>query len=593
MEIFQTGNHRSVTKTKRNFVVKIVKGITALLVLCVVGIGAFVYFSPPPDPTLSEAQIDFLIEQGFIDANSDGQASATGVCAIFGDTGMDFDFGSTSAGAASSAPPSFLGGGQASSLPPVIAAAVPRVAVAGDGMAPSADFYAPTVLPPPNFVEPVVPFDKTPPVQPPVFEAPVFEAPSIGAPPATEAPPPPIVGGWDGPASTISALPPAETLQSPNFSPIIATPVVTPIAQTLPQFNNTIEITSQQITSPQADFHRVGETVRRVGEYPPAQSSPPQNWAPQNAATQDNNQNLVFSSSASSPIPPASARYTQTSIRQPLAFEPVRPEASPNAPVIAFGPSHHHAQPHHAPPMQQPAVDVPPASPMQQIAAHHPPVTTHIAQQPATPPQVSEGVMRFIQEQQHAASGSPDGIRHAFIQLSQAYEHPQLSEAERMLMQPILDNLAGKVIYSREVHVLESPHQVQPGETIESIARNFDLTPALLRRINGLAPLQQPAPGTMLKVFYGWFDAKISIQRREMTLLLGGLYAGRIAFAPSNPEIQTHRGEFAVTQKTDRMIALTNGWTLGTAGNATIIFSDQHAGFVFDILCEKSVIVVE
>jgi hypothetical protein len=106
---------------------------------------------------------------------------------------------------------------------------------------------------------------------------------------------------------------------------------------------------------------------------------------------------------------------------------------------------------------------------------------------------------------------------------------------------------------------------------------------------------QQLAAGTILKVVYGQFDAQISTRRKEMTLLLGGLYAGRFAFTCPRTEIAARSGEFFVSHKTDQMVALNNGWTLAAAHSkdATILFSNQDAREIFDILSKQSVIVVE
>ncbi len=43
--------------------------------------------------------------------------------------------------------------------------------------------------------------------------------------------------------------------------------------------------------------------------------------------------------------------------------------------------------------------------------------------------------------------------------------------------------------------------EVEPGDTVESLAQRFDLTPAQLRWINRLAAGEQPAPGTTLLVY--------------------------------------------------------------------------------------------
>jgi transposase-like protein len=214
---------------------------------------------------------------------------------------------------------------------------------------------------------------------------------------------------------------------------------------------------------------------------------------------------------------------------------------------------------------------------------------------PSEQPAVPE-IAGFIQSQRALAeSGHPENIRRAFIQLSQLYEHRQLGETERAMMQPILDMLALQVIYARDTHILEPPYRVKPGETIESIARDFDLTPTLLRKINGLPESRALPAGTTLKVLYGQFDAQISIKRQELTLLLGGLYAGRFSFSFPHAGVPMRNGEFYVTTKTDQSLLLNNGWILATANtrNATLIFADHNAREIFDILSEQSVIVLE
>jgi LysM repeat protein len=179
--------------------------------------------------------------------------------------------------------------------------------------------------------------------------------------------------------------------------------------------------------------------------------------------------------------------------------------------------------------------------------------------------------------------------------LSQLYEHNQLGESERVMMRPILDLLALKVIYARDTHLLEPPHRVKQGETVESIAKDYNLTSALLRKINGLAPTQEISPGSTLKVLNGQFDARISIKRRELTLLLGGLYAGRFTFSMPNFEGTSRSGDYFVMHRTDRKIVLNNGLALATAhaNDAAFVFMEKDAREIFDILSEQSVIVIE
>jgi hypothetical protein len=98
-----------------------------------------------------------------------------------------------------------------------------------------------------------------------------------------------------------------------------------------------------------------------------------------------------------------------------------------------------------------------------------------------------------------------------------------------------------------------------------------------------------------LKVVHGQFDARISVKRKELILLLGGLYAGRFPFTVPNVSVSSRSGEFLVAHRSDRTMTLTNGWTLGAASSrdATIVFADQDVREIFDILSEQSVIVLE
>ncbi|MGC3966658.1 MAG: LysM peptidoglycan-binding domain-containing protein [Pirellulales bacterium] len=90
-------------------------------------------------------------------------------------------------------------------------------------------------------------------------------------------------------------------------------------------------------------------------------------------------------------------------------------------------------------------------------------------------------------------------------ELSQWFDSSQLSEDERRRVQETLDQLAGMVVYSRE-HLLEPPHTVAQGETLQAVADRYQVPLELLVKINGIAdPLYLPA-GTQLKVIKGPFD---------------------------------------------------------------------------------------
>ncbi|MDR2704753.1 MAG: LysM peptidoglycan-binding domain-containing protein [Planctomycetaceae bacterium] len=222
-----------------------------------------------------------------------------------------------------------------------------------------------------------------------------------------------------------------------------------------------------------------------------------------------------------------------------------------------------------------------------------------------TAPMIRETVERFIKAQTVLIeSGDTTKIRNAFVQLSRLYEHQELNDAEKVYMMPLLDRLALNVIYSRSAHILEPPYIIRLGDSIDSIARTFDLSPALLMKINGLTGARPLEPGTELKVVVGHFDAKISAGHRELTLILGGLYAGRFPIALGE-RIEHLRGEFYVNSKTDawneKSLMLNNGVVLygtdrpqpGDPLATTVRFTQQDAKELFDILTEGSVIVFE
>lgn len=114
----------------------------------------------------------------------------------------------------------------------------------------------------------------------------------------------------------------------------------------------------------------------------------------------------------------------------------------------------------------------------------------------------------------------------ALFALSMWYGSAQLTTGQETQLIDMLDQLAGAVIYSRE-HTLQPPYQIQPGETLEQIAQNFDVPWQFLANVNGIHDLNQLVPGQEIKVVHGQFTAEVDLRRREVTLFLGRYYAGR------------------------------------------------------------------
>lgn len=542
---------------------KSVKGIVVVAVLCLAAYGACVLFKQPAQLNVSDSERAYLEELGIY--IQDSNASDSGLSAVLGDVEGIAPIGATMGTSSGSAPPGFLSIPVPSSIPPpFVAEPAPKVTAPGIEPQSVPEFSPPSTAEPAGFpvlLSPlsgsgVFPSETTPLVIPP-SEAPFFETPPISA---TESPPP-LEDDWDGPASHIPTTPPStETLQTLNSPPPTNIP-----------FDANEKIAHSPI---------VEKNLRRII---------------MDSANEDSFSSVgnVPLDTAPNPVP----QYVQTTARQPFVFEPAKPEPSPNAPVLSFTPakrSNRDTQPELpklAESLQQPFI----ASQTEYRSEVSRPVKNPTTL-PAAQPAIRESVERFIQSQRSLmASGETEDIRRAFVQLSQFYEYHPLDDSERAFVRPILDMLALKVVYAKDMHILESPYPVKPGETVESIAKNFHITPVLLRKINGLSSFQELQSGTTLKVVHGQFDAKISVKRKELTLLLGGLYAGQFAFSMPNPGTHIRSGEFFVTNRANQTLILNNGLMLSNAQarNATFAFSDQDAKEIFDILSEQSVIVVE
>jgi len=128
------------------------------------------------------------------------------------------------------------------------------------------------------------------------------------------------------------------------------------------------------------------------------------------------------------------------------------------------------------------------------------------------------------------------------------YADPRLTPQEDAQLTDLLDQVAGTVVFSRQ-HLLEKPYIVQPGDTLQSIAERYNVTPELLAKINGIAKPEDLVPGMTLKVLRGPFDAVIYLHRRELVLMLQGKYAGRFRIGIGTDARQCE-GSYQVREKT-------------------------------------------
>jgi LysM repeat protein len=131
--------------------------------------------------------------------------------------------------------------------------------------------------------------------------------------------------------------------------------------------------------------------------------------------------------------------------------------------------------------------------------------------------------------------------------LSRWHNDPTLTPTDAELVDTLLSQLAGTVIYSTE-HQLEPPYVVKQGETLQTIAKQYDVPWQLLAKINGVAAADQVRPGRELKVVRGPFSAVVDLDLKQLTLMVGERYAGK--FPVTMPSVAAVReGRWIVDQK--------------------------------------------
>jgi len=212
--------------------------------------------------------------------------------------------------------------------------------------------------------------------------------------------------------------------------------------------------------------------------------------------------------------------------------------------------------------------------------------------------------------------------------LSKWHNDESLSPVDAQKVESLLGQLAGTVIYSTE-HQLEPARVVKPGETLETIAKEFNVPWQLLAKINSIPAPEQVRLGQELKVIRGPFSAVVDLRRGELTLEVDGRYAGTFPVSVP-PGITVTEGQWLVDQKlsgtqnsiapaayaaapptADRTIVLRNASTVGaqpggpslmiasgaspagpSAGGAAIRVAPQDAEELSDILSIGSRVVV-
>ena len=178
-------------------------------------------------------------------------------------------------------------------------------------------------------------------------------------------------------------------------------------------------------------------------------------------------------------------------------------------------------------------------------------------------------------------------FRQALVELSPHVNDTALATADRDTLMVWLDALAAKVIYSTEHHVEPIPYIVQADDTLETIARQWNVPQQLIFNINrekipDLAKLQ---PGSELKKVTGPFRAEMDCRNHMVTLFTGDLYAGRFPMIGKAVDVP-NGGTFQITQKFAQGNSQGEFW-IGTSNSALSLHAQQPGGSQFG--CEFSV----
>jgi len=222
-----------------------------------------------------------------------------------------------------------------------------------------------------------------------------------------------------------------------------------------------------------------------------------------------------FSAGESRPVPPPQESG-------PRSGGPPRPPdngISPDGPGVAM------------------TTDLPTHSPSAGDARHSPPSRKPDAasSKPATGVR-KEFVAMMEEAQRRLANGQ---LAEVHLALSRLYGNPELTGEESQQLIELLDQLTGTVVYSRQ-HLLEPAYVVKADDTLERIAKSYNVPWRLLAKINGVRDPQRLQPGSQLKVVRGPFEATVSLSRFELVLMLGDRYAGRfpIGTGRDNPRLE-------------------------------------------------------
>ncbi len=221
-------------------------------------------------------------------------------------------------------------------------------------------------------------------------------------------------------------------------------------------------------------------------------------------------------------------RYGASTTPAAIATPPLNPAATPSA-LPATAPVN---------PTNPPSID---RYGFGTSTASLPPAATPITSQPST----AAGALFAASWPAIQAALDRRDLKQAHQLLSKWHNDESLAPADTQKVEDLLGQLAGTVIYSTE-HQLEPARVVMPGETLETIAKEYNVPWQLLAKINSIPAPDQLRPGQELKVVRGPFSAVVDLHRHELMLEVDGRYAG--TFPVTIPAGVTE-GQWTVDQK--------------------------------------------
>ncbi|HVT27638.1 MAG TPA: LysM peptidoglycan-binding domain-containing protein [Lacipirellulaceae bacterium] len=348
------------------------------------------------------------------------------------------------------------------------------------------------------------------PAVPPIPELPPLPATAATTPPATQL------------AATLSKdlpanIPTAQYGEEANQSPT-ATSATDSLTKSTPSTLNVNTATPEKTAPPVA---ATPSSVTPSTAAPAIPAEPMSNT--QNAATSNTSPQPASAQSASS----SPASTAQASIQNAM-------QSSPDTSTAVAGEPDRYAitSPTTTPLASAPSAMAPPAaapsSPIQAATAAG--ASTFAASWPAIQTALKNG-----------------DLKQAHLLLSKWHNNDSLSPAEAQRVETLLSQLAGTVIYSTE-HRLEPPRFVKPGETLETIAKEYNVPWQLLAKINGITSPNELRPSQQLKVVRGPFSAVVDVHRSELTLMVDDRYAGKFHVTVP-PGISLAGGEWLVDKK--------------------------------------------